>query len=162
MGKIIAICGKICSGKTYYSNNLKEIENAVILSCDELTSILFDNNLGYKHDEMSKRIWDYFLKKAVDISMTKTNVILDWGFWSKKDRLFINEYFKLKNIIVEWHYIDIDEKSWNINIKERNKNILKGKNKNDYYIDEGLMNKLMTIWEEPDKKEIDVWINLKR
>ena len=37
MAKIIAICGKICSGKTYYAQSLKDKENAVILSCDELT-----------------------------------------------------------------------------------------------------------------------------
>ena len=59
MTKLIAICGKICCGKSYYSKHLKERENAVVLSCDELTAILFDNNLGDKHDEMSKRIWKY-------------------------------------------------------------------------------------------------------
>lgn len=45
MAKIIAICGKICCGKTYYANQIKEKENAVILSCDELTKDLFDNDL---------------------------------------------------------------------------------------------------------------------
>lgn len=34
MTKIIAICGKICSGKTYYSKELNIREKAVILSCD--------------------------------------------------------------------------------------------------------------------------------
>ncbi|MBQ7046340.1 MAG: ATP-binding protein, partial [Oscillospiraceae bacterium] len=63
MAKVIAICGKICSGKSYYANQIKEIENAVILSCDELTSILFNNDLGKKHDEMSIRICSYFKKK---------------------------------------------------------------------------------------------------
>ena len=37
MAKIIVICGKICCGKSYYANQIKEKENAVILSCDELT-----------------------------------------------------------------------------------------------------------------------------
>ena len=31
MAKIIAICGKICCGKTYYANQIKEKEKAVIL-----------------------------------------------------------------------------------------------------------------------------------
>lgn len=56
MAKIIAICGKICCGKTYYANQIKEKEKAVILSCDELTKDLFDNDLGEKHDEMALRI----------------------------------------------------------------------------------------------------------
>ena len=57
MTKVMAICGKICSGKSYYAKQLKNKENAVILSCDKLTHVLFDNNLGDKHDEMSKFIW---------------------------------------------------------------------------------------------------------
>ena len=65
MAKIIAICGKICCGKTYYANQIKVKENAVILSCDELTKELFDNDLGEKHDEMALRIWSYLKKKLI-------------------------------------------------------------------------------------------------
>lgn len=43
MSKIIAICGKICSGKSYYATQIKEQENAVILSIDEATYDLIDN-----------------------------------------------------------------------------------------------------------------------
>ena len=46
MTKIIAICGKICSGKSYYSTELRKKENAVILSCDELTDVLFPHPLN--------------------------------------------------------------------------------------------------------------------
>lgn len=77
MAKVIAICGKICAGKSYYANKLKEKENAVILSCDEVTSLLFDNDLGESHDKMVARIMTYLLHKAVDITKTGSNVILD-------------------------------------------------------------------------------------
>ena len=107
MGKVITICGKICSGKSYYSKQLKLIENAVILSCDELTNVLFDNDLGDKHDAITKRIWKYLLLKAEDIIKTNTNVILDWGFWSKADRDYVNKYFTSKNIKCEWHQLYI-------------------------------------------------------
>ena len=46
MPKIIALCGKICSGKTFYANKIKERENAVILSTDEVTFYLMDNEQG--------------------------------------------------------------------------------------------------------------------
>ena len=46
MAKVILICGKICCGKSHYAKDLMQKQNAVTLSCDELTSILFDNNLG--------------------------------------------------------------------------------------------------------------------
>lgn len=158
MGKIIAICGKICSGKSYYANILKDKMNAVILSCDEITSCLFDNNLGKKHDEMSKRIWKYLLKKSTDIVKTETNVILDWGFWSKEDRKFVTNYFKENEINIEWHYIDIDDKIWQKRIDKRNKEILKSNQIEYYFVDDGLKNKCILKFEKPNKDEIDIWV----
>lgn len=35
--KVFLICGKICSGKSYYAKELKDKYNAVILSTDEVT-----------------------------------------------------------------------------------------------------------------------------
>ena len=157
MEKIIAICGKICSGKTYYANQIKQKEDAIILSCDELTKELFDNNLGYKHDEISAKIQSYLMKKSIELINIGCNVILDWGFWTKGDREKITKYYKDRNIDIEWHYIDVDLETWNKNIEERNKKILNGEGGSDFYIDEGLMKKLLSKWEEPDKSEIDVW-----
>ena len=162
MAKVIAICGKICCGKTYYSNILKEMYKAIILSCDEITSKMFDNNLGDKHDEILPKIKDYLLQKSVEVVDAGTSVILDWGFWSKKDREAIKEYYKSKNIICEMHYIDITNNAWNKNIKERNNTILSGEDKANYYLDEGLINKLLSIWQEPSKDEINVWYKLDR
>lgn len=162
MGKVIAICGKICSGKTYYSNQIKEKENAVILSCDELTSELFNNDLGDKHDEMATRIWNYFMKKSVELAKIGCNVILDWGFWTSEQRRYITEYYKAHGITCEWHYIDIELNSWHKNIEERNKKVLEGNGGSDYYLDEGLMKKLLSKWEPPEKNEMDIWYYLKR
>ena len=161
MAKIIAICGKICSGKTYYANQLKEKEKAVILSCDEITYFLFENNLGENHDEMSKRIWKYFLSKSVELIKIDCNVIIDWGFWTRQDREFIKDFYKNHKIKCEWHYIDIDKDLWEKNIKKRNKEILEGNGGYNYYLDEYLMNKLLSRWEEPTKDEIDIWHSIK-
>ena len=157
MAKIIAICGKICSGKTYYANQIKQKENAVILSCDELTKELFNNNLGEKHDEMAVKIHNYLIKKSVELVNIGCNVILDWGFWSKEDREKTTTYYKEENIEIEWHYIDVDLETWNNNIEERNKKILNGEGGFDYYLDEGLMKKLLSSWEEPDEAETDLY-----
>ena len=64
MGKVYLICGKICSGKSYYAKALKEKYNAVILSTDE----------------------------ATEICKAGANVILDWGFWTKENRSDISAY----------------------------------------------------------------------
>ena len=121
-GKIIAICGKIASGKTYYANQIMKKENAVILNTDELTYAMFDNEQGEKYQELAERANTYLLKKAVEIAKTGCNVILDWGFWQSSNRRYITQYVSSENVNIEWHYIDIKDKDWEENIKERNEN----------------------------------------
>lgn len=162
MSKVIAICGKICCGKSYYAAKLKEKENAVILSCDELTMDLFDNDLGEKHDEMAQRIWVYFKKKSVELVKAGCTVILDWGFWSRANRESLREYYREQEIPCEWHYIEVEDETWKRNIEERNHRVLNDQGGSDYYLDEGLMGKLLSMWEEPAHEEIDVWYRLVR
>ena len=162
MAKIIAICGKICSGKTCYANEIKEKEKAVILSCDELTKALFDNDLGEKHEEMTSRIRSYFQKKSVELVNMGCTVILDWGFWSRETRRSLTGFYRLQNIPCEWHYIDVDDQTWHKNIDERNRRVLSGGGGSDYYLDDGLMEKLLSRWEAPTKEEIQVWHTFKR
>lgn len=162
MARIIAVCGKICCGKTFYANSIKERENAVILSCDELTKALFDNDLGEKHDEMAQRIRSYFMNKSVELVRAGCNVILDWGFWSANDRKTTTVFFRSRNIPCEWHYVDTDELTWQMNIAERNRRVMSGMDGSDYFLDDGLMEKLLSKWEEPTEDEIDVRYILRR
>lgn len=162
MAKIILICGKIASGKTYYANMLKKKENAVILSTDEATYILIDNKQGDFYNEFAVRVNKYLNRKAVEIAKCGTNVILDWGFWIKKNREIETEYFKSNGLDVEWHYIDVGDETWKKNIEERNKKIKEGKGGSDFYVDEGLLKKTINNFEEPTKDEIDVWYKVKR
>ena len=46
MGKVFLICGKICIGKSLYAKALREKYNAVILSTDEVTKDLINNEHG--------------------------------------------------------------------------------------------------------------------
>lgn len=156
MSKLIAICGKICSGKTIYANKLKNEVNGIILSTDEITSKLFDNNLGENHDDMCLKINSYLLDKSIELVNVGTNVILDWGFWTKKDRDRIKDICNKNNINLEFHYIDLSDELWEEQIKIRNDKVLKGLN-NSYYVDEGLKNKLLNLFEVPLSDEIDVW-----
>ena len=111
---------------------------------------------------MTLKICSYFKKKAVDLINVDCNVILDWGFWKSADRKSLTEFCRSQNIHCEWHYIDVDDKTWNKNIEERNNRILNGKGGSDYYLDEGLMGKLLSLWEAPSRNEIDVWHKVQR
>ena len=85
MAKVILICGKICSGKSYYAQWVQRENNAVILSCDEIESAIFHHSLGERYDEIADDIKKYLHKKTTEIVSTGSSVILDWGFWGKAE-----------------------------------------------------------------------------
>lgn len=161
MSKVIAICGKICSGKSYYAKQIKGKENAVILSTDEATYDLIDNKQGEFYNEFAQRVNKYLMKKAAQIVNAGCNVILDWGFWTKEDRKAVTKYFNQFGIDVEWHYVDIETSRWQQLIDERNTKIQNGNSSSDFYVDEGLLNKLLLKFEEPSREEMDIWIENK-
>jgi predicted kinase len=162
MGKVILICGKICSGKSYYAKRLKERYNAVILSTDEVTYDLINNEQGEFYNIFAERVNLYLRKKAVEIVQAGANVILDWGFWTNENRIEISQFFKTHNVQYEWHYMDVDDEVWHKNIDERNSRILEGNGGSDFYVDAGLLEKLLSMFEVPKEDEIDVWYQLQR
>lgn len=157
MGKAYLICGKICSGKTYYARTLKEKHNAVILSTDEATYDLIENEQGEFYNILAERVNNYLMKKAAEICNAGANVVLDWGFWTKKKRKEISDYFAARGIDYEWHYIDVADDIWKSNINERNTRIKAGMGGSDFYVDDGLLSKLISMFEIPDEHEIDIW-----
>ncbi len=157
MAKLLCICGKIGCGKTYYANRLKEQEHAVILSTDEVTYDLTNNQQGEGYDEFARRVNLYLRKKAVEIVNAGCTVILDWGFWTKENRKEIKRYGENNGVLVEMHYIDIDDKTWFENIEKRNNEVISGNGGSSFYVDEGLLNKVSSLFEVPEKEEIDIW-----
>ena len=157
MPKVIELCGKICSGKTFSANKIKEGQNAVILSTDEVTFYLMDNEQGERYDDFAKRVNEYLMKKAIDIVRAGANVILDWGFWSKEERINLTNYYKKYNIPVEWHYVDVTQEKWQDLIKKRNELIVSGQEEYSFYFDDGLKKKLLDSFNEPSKEEMDIW-----
>jgi predicted kinase len=157
MAKVYLICGKICSGKSYYSKNIKERVNAVILSPDEATYDLINNEQGEFYNIFCKRLLKYMNKKCVEIVNAGANVIYERGLWSKEERNKIKQFFKENNIETELHYVHVSDENWKKQIEERNKKVEEGNGGSDFYLDEGLMKKLVSMFEEPTEDEVDVW-----
>lgn len=156
MAKVILVCGKICSGKTFYCETLQKTYNAVLLSCDEIESQIFHHSLRESHDIIAVDIKKYLHKKAIDIVSVGSNVVLDWGFWTKAERIETSNYYQLNGIEYEWHYVDVTEEDWKHNISSRNEAVISGKS-DDYYVDDALLNKINSLFEIPTKDEMDIW-----
>lgn len=155
MAKVILICGKICSGKSTYAEQLRVQNNAVLLSTDEITLALFGQHCGDKHDDYVERTQNYLFNKSLELIEVGINVILDWGFWMKEERDYAREFYNSRNIPCEFHYIDISEETWKERLKKRNNAIIDGET-NAYYIDDNLAEKFASIFEVPNTYEIDV------
>lgn len=159
MGKVILICGKICSGKSWYARDLKGKNPAVILSTDEVTYDLIFNEQGEFYNVFAQRVNGYLRKKAVEIVQAGANVILDWGFWTRKDREDISAFFDTHQIPYEWHYVDVSDEQWEKHIARRNQAVASGNGGSDFYVDEGLRQKVLSMFEVPKKEEMDIRYN---
>lgn len=161
MSDVILICGMICSGKSHYARKLAKERNAVILSCDEISADIFHHAEGERFDDIAADIKRYLHKIAARIAGTGGNVILDWGFWTRAERREVSEYYAACGITCEWHYIDIPEPEWRCNIGLRNKAVAAGET-SDFFVDDGLMAKLLSLFETPKHEEMDHWLKFKR
>lgn len=157
MAKVIMTCGRIGTGKSTYSEQMRKKHNAVVLSVDEITLALFDQHAGEKHDEYVERLETYLFGKSLEIIECGINVILDWGFWTKEERNYAREFYKSRNVECEFHCIDVSDEEWKRRLEKRNKDVAEGK-VNAYYVDENLAEKVKALFEKPGDEEIDVWI----
>ena len=156
MAKVVMVCGKICSGKSTYSEKLRTECYAVMLSVDELMLTFFGQNTGEKHDEYVRKVKEYLLKKIPELISVGLSVILDWGFWTRQERDFTKNFCRMRDIDCELHYIDITDEVWKQCIKKRNETESAGKSE-FYFIDKALFEKFSSVFEIPDKSEIDVF-----
>lgn len=157
MAKVYMMCGKICSGKSTYAAKLRQQHHAVVLSVDEITLALFGQDAGEQHDEYVARAERYLYEKSLEIIGSGVNVILDWGFWTAKEREYARAFYASRGVAFEFHYIDIDATEWAKRLQKRNRDVLEHKT-NAYYVDAGLAAKFEAIFEIPAVHEIAVWV----
>ena len=155
MAKVYMMCAPICSGKTTYSAKLRDEKKAVVLSVDDITLALFGQNAGEKHDFYVAKLEEYFYQKSLEIISAGHNVVLDWGFWTKKERDFARKFYESHNVAHEFRYLKISVDEWKRRIEKRNKAVSEGK-ANAYFIDDGLFEKFRSIFQEPQKDESNV------
>ena len=155
MPKVYMMCGRICSGKSTHAAALRKEKQAVVLSVDDLTMLLLGPYAGDKLDEYVEKLEGYFYQKSLEIIDTGINVILDWGFWTRRERDYAREFYGSRNIEYEFHFIDVEDTEWHRRIDQRNQDILEHKS-TAYYVDEGLAAKFESVFEPPEPDEQDI------
>ncbi|MBQ9151747.1 MAG: ATP-binding protein [Clostridia bacterium] len=156
--KIILLCGKLCAGKTTYARRLAPELGAVILSVDEIMLSLFGQHLGDDHDRVAALTRDYLYRKSLEILDSGIPVILDWGFWTRDDRMATRAFYESRGLSCELHYIDVSRDGWEANIAARNA-LVEADPTAAYYVDENLLRKLEGRFQPPDEDETDVRVS---
>lgn len=154
MAKVVMTCGKICCGKSTYARTLRDELGAVILSIDEITLSLFPEGAGDLHDIYALRAEKYLLSLTLQILSAGTDVILDWGLWTKAQRSRLRAFWNENHIANEIHYLKLSPSEWERRISKRNAEINK-QEPSAYEVDEGLLKKTESLFEEPSKEEVD-------
>lgn len=153
MATVYLMCGKICSGKSTHAAALRRAHRAVVLSVDEITLALFGQDAGAEHDTYVTRAEAYLYQKSLEILGDGIDVILDWGFWTRRERDEARAFYAERGITAELHYLDIPQAEWMRRIEQRNRAVLAHET-DAYYVDEGLRAKFEAIFEAPAPEEI--------
>ena len=152
MAKVIMTCGKICCGKTTYAEKLAQERHALILSIDRVMLALFPDGTGEMHDAYVQRTEQYLLSLSLQVLQCGTDVILDWGLWTREQRDRIREFYRTHgNIENEIHYLRIPQDEWERRIRKRNS--AHAADPSSYFVDEGLLDKVESLFQEPEPDE---------
>lgn len=154
MARIIITCGRLCSGKSTYAKSLAESLPAVHFSVDELTLLLLGPYPGDILDEYVEKLEGYFFEKSIELAKCGINSVIDIGLWTRTEREEVRRFFRERGAACELHYLKVSDAEWRRRIEKRNREVEAGQSQ-AYYVDENLLKKFESFFEEPSPEEVD-------
>ena len=155
MEKVYLICGKICSGKTYFADRLAGQLQAVRLSVDHIMLTAELDRIKNAHEVLVPRIEHYLHQIASALAHCNIPSITDFGYWTAQERAQVRKFFCVKQTPMQWIYMNCNEQTWERNIRLRNQAVVFGKEQ-AYYVDAGLRSKIEEQFEPPAPSEMDI------
>ncbi len=105
------LCGLPGSGKTHFAKNLENV-NTVRFTLDEEFFKKFGKDYDKtKYAEFEENLKEEILEKSKQLVKENKNVILDFGFWKKKDREVIKAMFEKLGGEVKLIFFDITKET---------------------------------------------------
>jgi predicted kinase len=119
------IVGNTGSGKTTYSNQLKEKTRSVVFSIDKWNNILFleDKKATDGLEWFLERIYrseKLIMELILQLESTKTDSILDLGLSKYEHREKFRSFASLNNIELKTHFLDVPKATRLKRVMKRN------------------------------------------
>lgn len=152
--KLYLLCGLPGTGKTTYAKKIKSQCNDVeVFSIDE--KMIKKYGILKNQDEFDmyeKKMKDEIYSETKELLKNGKSVVLDFGFWKKKERKKYINIARKMNKDVGIYYFDIDKKEIRRRLGERNKKL----SMNNYEITEVMLDRFENSFEIPVEDECHV------
>ena len=156
MATLHLMVGLPCSGKTTKAKILEKEYNALLLTTDKWHIKLFGNDVIWEnhnkiHGIIEKIIWEV----AERVLTLGIDVILDFGFWGKEERIYFKNKAKELGINFKMHIMDVSEEELLKRLEKRNK-----EPKESFIIPKEKILEYIKAYQPVDQEEIDEENNL--
>jgi predicted kinase len=149
--KLHIICGFVGSGKTTLAKKLEKQYGAIRFSTDEWMIELFNFNgsFGKKYKDSKKRCKEFIWKLSKKILLSGRDVVLDFGFWSRKERALFVKRARLIGAEPILYFLDVPIEQLRRRVNFRNKKL----DTKTFNITEKWFNKWLPLFESPEPTE---------
>lgn len=147
---VYMICGFIGAGKTTFAKKLEMKTGAIRITKDEWLIKLFGHNPRIKgFEEYDEKICELSNNIAFKFVEHGLNVIIDDGFWVKKQREEMKKRIKKAGAKAVLYYVKCPMDVMKERVVNRSNNLTK----DSFEIDEELFDSYVKYWEPPGKDE---------
>ena len=145
------VCGLPCSGKTTFARALERERPALRLSPDEWITRLFGSSLSVEaldaaRDPVEQALWNL----ARDVLRLGVDVILEIGFWTRRDREDFRARAARIGVRSELHFTDAPLEELLRRLRMRNAQLPP----DTFWIDEARLKGWFKQFERPDADEL--------
>ena len=165
MATLHLMVGLPCSGKTTRAKVLEKEYNALLLTTDKWHIKLFGNNaLDKDHDKNHENVEEILWEIAKRVLILGIDVILDFGFWGKAERIYFKNKSKELGVGFKIHFMDVPKEELYRRLEKRNSELPEGAFtipicKMDEYIEIFQPVEQDELEENTDSKLIGMWHN---
>jgi predicted kinase len=151
MATLHLVCGLPCAGKTTLARQLEQEYAALRLTPDEWHTRLFGQDAeedahNARHDRIEALLWGI----AARVLTLGTDVILDFGFWSRVEREDYRSRAAQLGAGSEIHFLDVPGEVLLERLAARNAQLPQGA----FDVPEALMRSAINIFEPPAADEL--------